>query len=471
LKKNHETKFILLKEMFATLFHQEQDDSDEFVKNKEDSNLLQIETIADGTCFLHAVLKCCSPDYQELSKDKDRREFAYKIRRELIPILRTENPKFPNLESVVQFVKKSLMGNTKGKSDEAKGIQFKSFLQTAYGFEYLSYPKQMKPFTSDYFDSLEEIYLHVASYREYLVKFDDFLNKNSEIPDFKDLTKKSGNRDEVKIEKLNEEMQTFVNALKEVQNALSKKVNEQYYSLKKVLKAKLGLELYNPRNFGVGYIQAFLKDEPLPKGLYHELPYNCYFFTANPGVLTRFAYYPEKLIPGLQDLESILDNTRRFLGDVDIVPYIPAMLELNILVINFHENQLLTEYSSEETQNEPWIVISNNNNEHYYSCGYRDEEGDIMTLFNKEDLFIQRILISKESQGKIDWNKEIIPKTEKVQNVIEETEVKDSKTLEVPKSSENLTSKTISQLKDIASKRGIKIPSSAKKADILKLLE
>lgn len=441
--------------MFATLFNQNPDDSDDFIENKEDSNILQIETCADGTCFLHAVLKCCSPEYQELSKEKERREFAYKIRRELIPMLRTENPKFPTLESVVKFVKKSLMGITKGKSDEAKGIQFKSFLQTAYGFEYISYPKQMKPFSPDYFDSLEEIYLHVASYREYLVKFDDFLNKKSDIPDFKDLSKKSGNRDEIKIEELNEEMTTFVNALKEVQNALSKKVNEHYYALKKALKAKLGSELYNPQNFGVGYIQAFLKGEELPKGLYHELPWNCYFFTANPGVLTRFAYYSEKLIPGLQDLESILDNTRKFLGDSDIVPYIPAMLELNILVINFNENTLINEYSSEETQNEPWIVISNNNNAHYYSCGYRDEEGDIMTLFKKEDLFIQRILHSKQNQGKIDWTKSLDFKIEEV----------------FPKSSENLSSKTIAQLKEIAGKRGIKIPSSAKKSDILKLLE
>jgi hypothetical protein len=460
--------------MFATLFHTNQDDSDDFVENKEDSNILQIETIADGTCFLHAVLKCCSPEYQELSKEKDRREFAYKIRRELIPMLRTENPKFPSLESVVQFVKKSLMGITKGKSNETKGIQFKSFLETAFGFEYFSYPKQLKPFSPDYFDSLEEIYLYVANYRKYLIKFDDFLNKKeSDIPDFKEILKKSGNRNEIKIEELNEEMKAFIKALKEVQNALSKKVNEQYYSLKKVLKTKLGLELYNPQNFGVGYVQAFLKDEPLPKGLYHELPWNCYFFTANSGVLTRFAYYPEKLIPGLQDLESILDNTRKFLGDVDIVPYIPAMLELNILVINFNENQFVNEYSSEETQNEPWIVISNNNNAHYYSCGYRDEEDEIMTLFKKEDPFIQRILMSKESQGKIDWNKkikEIIPSPEEVQIVVEE-EVKVSKTLELPKVSENLTSKTVSQLKEIASKQGIKIPSSAKKADILKLLE
>jgi hypothetical protein len=455
--------------MFATLFHDDREDSDNFVENNENSNVLQIETCADGTCFLHAILKCCSPEYQEMSKEKERREFAYKIRRELIPMLRSENPKFPTLESVVQFVKKSLMGETKGKSNEAKGIQFKSFLQTAYGFEYLSYPTQLKPFTSDYFDSLEEIYLYVALYREYLVKFDEFLNKNEEIPEFKKLQKKYGNRDEIKIEDLNEEMQKFVNALKEVQNALSKKVNEQYYTLKKVLKAKLGLELYNPQNFGVGYIQAFLKEEELPKGLYHELPWNCYFFTANPGVLTRFAYYPEKLIPGLKDLESILDNTRRFLGDMDIVPYIPAMLELNILVIDFHKNTLINEYSSDETQNEPWVVISNNNNAHYYSCGYRDEEGDITTLFKKEDQFIQRILISKQNQGSIDWNKENEPKVSvqlfiKIPEFVEESE--DQKEF-----SESLVSKTISQLKEIASKRGIKIPSSAKKADIVKLLE
>jgi hypothetical protein len=476
--------------MFAFLFNDDREDSDSSTCNKEDEKIVQIDTCADGTCFLHAVLKCCSPEYQELTKEKDRREFAYKIRRELIPMLRTENPKYPTLESVVEFVKKSLMDN-KGKtpdSEEAVGIQFKEFLQTAYNFEYLSLPKQMKPLNSDYFDSLEEVYDHVSQYREYLVKFDDFLSKRDSslsLPDFPDLRKKSGNRSEIQIEELNDEMKSFINALKDVQNAISKKVNEHHFALKKMLEAKLGNELYNPQNFGVPYIQAFLKGDELPKGLYSELPWNAYFFTANAGVLTRFAYYSERLIPGLEDLERILDNTRSFLGDMDIVPFIPSMIELNILVIDFNENQLVNEYlvdsSTEETQNESWVVISNNNNAHYYSCGYKDEEGQIITMFNKSDLFIQRILASKEHQGKIDWKKEIetiVSKSEipeipniKIPEEIQETSVAENLQENLLKNLQgNISSKTIPQLKEIALQRGIKIPSSAKKSDILKLL-
>jgi hypothetical protein len=456
--------------MFATLFSDDREDSDNSTCNKENEKVVQIDTCADGTCFLHAVLKCCSPEYQELTKEKDRREFAYKIRRELIPMLRTENPKYPTLESVVEFVKKALLEN-KGKtpdSEEAVGIQFKEFLRTAYNFEYLSLPKQMKPLNSDYFDSIEEVYGYVAYYREYLVKFDDFLSKKEiEIPDFPDLRKKSGDRSEIQVEELNEEMKSFINALKDVQDAISKKVNEHHFALKKMLEVKLGNELYNPQNFGVPYIQAFLKGDELPKGLYSELPWNAYFFTANAGVLTRFAYYPDRLIPGLEDLERILNNTRSFLGDMDIVPFIPSMIELNILVINFDENQLVNEYlvdsSVEEVEDESWVVISNNNNSHYYSCGYKDEEGQIITMFNKSDLFIQRILASKEHQGRIDWNREIeIPEVSSI-------EIQEPETV-VSNLQENLSSKTIPQLKEIASKRGIKIPSSAKKADILKLL-
>ena len=55
--------------MFATLFSDDHEDSDNSICNKEDENVVQINTCSDGTCFLHAVLKCCSPEYQELTQE------------------------------------------------------------------------------------------------------------------------------------------------------------------------------------------------------------------------------------------------------------------------------------------------------------------------------------------------------------------------------------------------------------------
>ena len=429
------------------------DDSDDVVKNKDCEKIVQIDANADGSCFLHAILKCSHPDYQKAETEKERQEIAYEIRKDLVPMLREPNPNYPTLESVVKFVKRSLLDpdNKKELTSEEKGIRFKGFLQTAYSFDYISYPSQMKFFTNEYFESLEEVYSYVASYREYLVKFDEYL-KDGEFPIFKEISKKKIEKEDVEIYSLNDDMQNFITALKEVHENLSKKVNEKYYNLQIVLSAKLGNELYNPQNFGVPYVQTFLKGEELPKGLYHFLPYNCYFFTANSGVLTRFAYYPEKLIPGLEDLEEILNNTRKFLGDMDIVPYIPGMLDLNIIVINFTENQLVTEYSSEETQNHPWVVIINNNNAHYDACGYTDEDEKLITLFNKEDDFIYKILSSKENQGKIDWNKEKSKEKEISYKVSYET-------------------MTVSQLKEVALQKNIKITTTMKKGDIIKKLK
>ena len=199
----------------------------------------------------------------------------------------------------------------------------------------------------------------------------------------------------------------LIELLKKMGRARSQKTQDElsvqiFHLLQLKLETELGNELYNPQNFGVPYIQAHLKGEPLPKSEYSELPYNCYFFTANSGCLYRFANYHENLIPGFNQIVKILSNFRLFLGDEDILPFIPSIFEINILVVNFEENQILQEYVNDS--NTPWIVISNTQNVHFEACGL-EINGKYQTLFEPNHNFIQFLLNSKQNKGIIDWKK------------------------------------------------------------------
>lgn len=438
-------------------FDENSKEDETITENSNDSRVVKISAIADGTCFIHSLLKCFHPEYMSNKNEKFRRDLAYEIRRDFIEMLKEPNPNYPDMESTVKFVKMSFFGKDKITSKEIKGRKFCEFLQVAYGFEYLKYPDQMKLYTIQYFDDIKEFYDYLVSYRNYLDEFNKFINiKIPNKPNFEDLKLKSGNRDNVLLPDLPPELTAYVKDMKKVHNNLSKKVDMTYYILMKKLKNELKYELYNPQNFGVSYIQAHMKGQTLPKGLYSELPYNCYFFTANSGVLSRFAYYPLGILPGLDQICKILDTTYMFLADTDIIPFIPGMLNHNLIVINFNENEIISDYiiekvtqSDKDFDNLLWIVICNSNNAHFDSCGYREKDGTIVTCFTKDHPFIQTILKSKETKGKIDWC--LIDKFSE------------------PKINYNIF--TVTQLKKMADEKGLKIKNSMNKLDIINLLK
>lgn len=426
-------------------------------ENSEDPRIVKISAIADGTCFIHSILKCIDLEYKDNKNEKFRRELAYKTRRDFIDNLKETNPNYPNMDSTVKFVKMSFFGKDKITSKEIKGQKFAEFLQIAYGFQYLTYPEQMKIYSVQYFDNIKEFYDYIVSYRNYLNEYNKFINsKISEKPKFEDIKSKSGNRNVITLPDLPSELVAYVKDMKKVHNNLSRKVDLTYYTLMKKLKNELKFELYNPQNFGVPYIQAYLKGDPLPKGLYSELPYNCYFFTANSGILSRFAYYPLGMLPGLEQICKILDTTQMFLADTDIIPFIPGMFNHNLIVINFDNNEIINDYiiekisqNDEEFENLKWVVICNSNNSHFDSCGYRDKDNQIYTCFTKDHPFIKTILKSKETKGKIDWS--LIDKFSE------------------PKI--NYSIHSVIQLKKIAEEKGFKIKNTMLKNDIIKLLE
>jgi hypothetical protein len=442
----------------ALLNLNENSNEDETVtENSIDSRVVKISAIADGTCFIHSILKCFHVEYQNNKNEKFRRDLAYETRREFIDMLKEPNPNYPDLESTVKFVKMSFFGKDKISSKEKKGQKFAEFLQIAYGFQYLTYPDQMKIYSIQYFDNIKEFYDYLVSYRNYLDEYNKFINRRiPERPKFEDIKSKSGNRDNIILSDLPAELTAYVKDMKKVHNNLSRKVDMTCYLLMKKLKEELKLELYNPQNFGVPYIQAHIKGESLPKGLYSQLPYNCYFFTANSGVLTRFAYYPLGMLPGLEQICQILNETRMFLADTDIIPFIPGMFNQNLIVINFNDNEIINDYiiekvnqTEEEFENLKWIVICNSNNSHFDSCGFKDKDGQVYTCFTKDHPFIKAILKSKESKGKIDWS--LIDK-------FSETKL-------------NYNIYSVTQLKKIAEEKGIKLKNNMLKTDIIKLLQ
>jgi hypothetical protein len=183
--------------------------------------------------------------------------------------------------------------------------------------------------------------------------------------------------------------------------------------------------------------------------LFSELPYNCYFFTANSGALSRFAYYPLGMLPGIEQICQILQETRLFLGDTDIIPFIPGMLDLNLIVIDFEKNEIINEYCSENLENDKWIIITNIDNRHFESCGFKDKDGKIYTLFQKDHPFIQTIIKAKQFKGKIDWS--YIDK------------------FSAPKI--NYNNYNVIQLKKMAQEKGVKFKPNILKGDLIKLLE
>jgi len=146
---------------------------------------------------------------------------------------------------------------------------------------------------------------------------------------------------------------------------------------------------------------------------------------------------------------------------MDIVPFIPSIFELNIIVINFDENQLINEYSYEDTQDDPWVVIAHSGS-HYDSCGLKrkvEESELIQTIFTIEDPFIQSILKSKDTKGKIDWS--LMNKKEEIK-LLPPT----PKRVDIP-----YEKMTVDELKKIAFERKIRITTTMRKQDIINLLK
>jgi hypothetical protein len=422
-------------------------ETETITENSENQNVVKISTIPDGSCFIHAILKCSNEDYNSDNKDNKRRELAYETRKQLAVLLKEPNPVYPTLETVAKFVKESFFGKEKIASKEKKGQKFSEFLQNVYAFYYITYPEDLKPYKVTYFDSLQEYYKYICSYHTYLVDFDKFLSmKVPTKPTFETVSEKKGDRSIISLSELTSELKKFEIDMKKVQENLCKRIDLVYYDLMKKLKKEIGLELYNPQNFGSPYVQCFLKKEPLPKGLYSELPYNCYFFTAYHGALYRFAYYQSNMIPGIEQLCTMLNNTRVFLGDGDIIPFIPSALLVNIIIIDFESSQLLSDYCTEGSENNYWIVINNVKNRHFESCGYKQDDV-IYTIFKKESPFIQTILKSKDNKGKINWS-----------NIDELTKKLDYE------------AKSLIELKIIAEKKNLYVKHGIRKNEVIKLL-
>ena len=140
------------------------------------------------------------------------------------------------------------------------------------------------------------------------------------------------------------------------------------------------------------------------KGIYHKLPYNCYYFTVNNGAnLNSFEILKIDKVDNLNRIHYIIENGR-FLGDSDIVPFVPEICNVNIIVIDYRNDKFITEYINNKSDCK-YVVFDNSGNMHYSTIGVIDDSTDMLqTLFDADDPFIQKILNSKEHKGNIEWN-------------------------------------------------------------------
>lgn len=70
-------------------------DSHESLKCSWYDNLVRIQALGDGSCFIHSVLKAFYPKYQNDANSSHRASYAAYFRRDLALMLTTENPKYP----------------------------------------------------------------------------------------------------------------------------------------------------------------------------------------------------------------------------------------------------------------------------------------------------------------------------------------------------------------------------------------
>jgi hypothetical protein len=161
--------------------------------------------------------------------------------------------------------------------------------------------------------------------------------------------------------------------------------------LREDLEDKLGDKLYLPNKFNKGVIEAILEGKEIPQGKYSEFPFNSKIFTACKGAnLIKLDYEYNKMedVLYLRQVPRYFAS-RNFIGDADVMSYIPDLLEVNLVFVDIDNNKFISLY--ETSKSDRYIIIHNRENLHYETVGLRVEEG-IQTIFSKDDEIIQEIL-------------------------------------------------------------------------------
>jgi hypothetical protein len=379
--------------------------------SSEEGSVVRINTIGHGnSCFIHSLLQASSKDYKSMESREDKIKYAESIRAELLEKIQEPNELYPTLESVNDLVIKYY-----GLKENPSNIR--NFLRICYKFktDFLEPPNDLIKYNPKVY-SKEDYMSYLAKYREYLSHYNKYL-KNSNHPKMVHVSPKI-TRNESNNEILDDEWLDFCEKIKEYHEYCSNINLDKIKRFKLYLEDIIGIkDLYNPQNFAPKVIDAYIsKDQGMkiliPDGKYNSLPFNAYYFTANNGAnLDRFEEFEDMPPNNLERIKYVIQNGR-FLSEQDVIPYIPEIMGVNIIIVDYKNQSFIHEYNylqSGESDDKYFVVIDNFENIHFSTVGVKTKntEGStyVKTLFKSDHPFIQLLLNSKNG-SKIDWEME-----------------------------------------------------------------
>ncbi len=381
--------------------------------------LVCIETIADGNCLIHAILKANNSMYQSNNNVRFRREMSKHYRKLLSESVINKDERYTTIEEMANLVRYEY------KTESPRN--FIEFLRTMYNYTktYISYPE---PFLEDEeikLYNVESIRRYIQDYKKYIINFNQKIeNKDLNIVKSPYPKGKSPNKEIYSLneEEINKEINLLemdlksIKILRKIYTDLEEVVDSHVKNLKRILEMTMSYYLYLPTSFNEGVIEKALeyteKDgeitpvdfESLPKGKYHHLPFNCHLFSickATPLMKFEFEYNDLEDIVKLGDIVSHLDS-RNFIGDGDALLYVPYMLCINLIVMDFKNNSILAIYENEHSNQ--FVIVNNDNNIHFETVGVIEDDGKISTIFEKDSPIILECL-KKEKSLNLDFLK------------------------------------------------------------------
>lgn len=355
--------------------------------------LVKIDTIGDGNCLIHSILKASYNEYQENPELLFRIRLARDIRLELAKTIITSDTRFPNEESVTTLVKEQFK--------VYKSQNFLEFLRIVYKYEakHIQFPSEPCKYINKNGSYIDPIF-----YKKYIEEYKNYLFNIYEKLQAKSLDFiSSPNLDTFLIseEEASNEIILEYDLIQKAYNELIQLIEYHIAKLKYDLEVKVGDYLYLPTKFNEGVIEQILNNNlEIPEGKYSYLPYNCYLFTcckASNLMKLEWEYHDLEGITYLKDIPRYLESIE-FIGDSDALSYIPELMGVNLIIMNFDNNKIINIY--ENIDNDKFVLIHNQNNRHFETVGFL-YDSNIWTLFDRQHPIVTECLESIKREDKV----------------------------------------------------------------------
>ncbi len=309
--------------------------------NKDDFTTISVP--ADGNCLIHSILRASYKDYIYNDNDDYRRKLTRHFRVLMSGYIMQSDDDYPTIDNVVQLVMNTF--------EVLKPRKFMEFLEAMYNYtnKELVYPREPKDDES------------LAEYKD-IIKYEDSIY--------------------------------FENS-KELYKHIEENISSKILKFKDMLEEKMGNKLYLPTSFNEKVIEAVTGNQQIPDGLYQNLPFNCRLFTYSSGAnLIKIAYEYNKLEDMLYLRHvSHFFSTNQFIGDADVLSYIPDIMNINIIIVDISSNSVINIYETKKSEN--YVIVNNIDNIHFEPLSVKFNENNY-TLFDREDEFIRSIIKNRK---------------------------------------------------------------------------